>query len=190
MEIVIIDTLAALSVWALHRVGLFREGNSRAASIEWREQGTGRPVLSAKITADGSGATIAYTYNGREDRQRVGVCMRPANIGGGCVPVFVCPVTGKYCRTLYFVGGRFVSRFAFRGRYYSQTVGERGRLLSREREARNKENALIDEIPRRRLTYAGRPTRYALRLDAQSKKTERLGREVAFFRLLNRVPSE
>ena len=170
MEIVIIDGLPALSVWGLCRVGVFRDG-SRAAAIQWEQETTPtRRVLSAKVRATDSAVLIEYTHNGRGKTQRVEVRTIPANLGGGSVPMFVCPVTGRNCRTLYFWGGRFVSRFAFRGRYYAQTLHDNALILHREETAQSKETALIDQTPRHRLSYAGKPTRYALKLDAATEK--------------------
>ena len=51
---------------------------------------------------------------------------------GGTRRWFVCPVTGARCRILYLVGGRWISRRAFRGAYPSQRIPARER---RTREA-------------------------------------------------------
>lgn len=174
---IVIENLPALSVWVLHRVGLFRAGRNRRAVLRWRwgerETLPPRREFSATVRADADGVTIEYTHNGRGETQRVEVRTIPANLGGGSVPMFVCPETGRNCRTLYFWGGRFVSRYAFRGFYYAQTLHDEDLITYREQAAIDKETALLDQTPRHRLSYAGKPTRYALKLDAAAEKTNR-----------------
>ena len=175
---IVIEGLPQLTAGECSRAGLFRGRGRRSVGVQWeRGEPPGRPVLSATITAETSGAasvTIAYRYKGREQVQTVGVCSRAANYGRGRLEtLFVCPVTGRSCRKLYFVGGRFVSRYAFRGRYLMQTVTERRRLYLSAWEAERAENALLDE-PGRRLMYAGKPTRYARQIEAAKAKAREL----------------
>jgi len=184
---IVIENLPALSVWGLCRVGVFRDAR-RAAVIQWEQETMPtRRELSATVRADADGVTIEYTHNGREKTQRVEVRAIPANLGGGSVPMFVCPETGRNCRNLYFVGGRFVSRYAFRGFYYAQTLHDEDLITYRKQAAIDKETALMDQTPRHRLSYAGKPTRYALKLDAAAENTNRASKAANAVYMFKRV---
>ena len=180
----VIDTLPTLAAGDCSRAGLFRVSAGAVLSGEWiREDNTAAPVLTAKIRRVPAGVSISYTSGGVEQSQTVAVRFRVANYGERWrVPVFVCPETGRECRNLYFVGGRFVSRFAFRGLYRSQTVTKSRRAADRERVAERRLFALLDETNRRRI-YKGRPTRYARQLESAERIAEETGKAANVARL-------
>lgn len=172
----VFETLPTLAVADCRGVGLFRSPSRVFLSGEWTRGTEAAPFLTAKITAVPSGISISYTYEGREQVQNVAVSFRAANYGDRWrVPVFLCPETGRACRSLYFVGGRFVSRFAFRGVYRSQTVTKSRRVFVREEQAQRDLLDLYNDTRRRR-SYKGNPTRYARQLDRAAKRSEDAGK--------------
>ena len=113
---------------------------------------------------------IAYrTADGKDETQKVWLRWRASNLNRGGYYYFVCPVTGRYCRNLYFVNGRFVSRFAFKALYEQQTLSNSRRNdIFRFLDYADKLEQL-EQQPRRKLTYRGKPTPFA-------RKVERLNR--------------
>lgn len=180
---IVIDSMPIITVGDCKRIGLFRPGCKCLATGEWSRGDPGHQVLAATITADLSAnpsVVISYRHEGREEKQTIGVCYRAANYGRErSVLYFVCPVTGRLCRNLYFVGGKFVSRFSFRGLYISQTITQSRRISWQERNAEKRLFALL-EATRRRLSYNGKPTRYAKQLDAAEKRASELGKKASF----------
>ena len=183
----VFETLPTLAIGDCTRAGLFRSPSRSVLSGEWTREDQGAQVLTATVRRVPAGVAISYTFGGVEQVQTVGVRWRVANYGDRWrVPVFVCPETGRDCRNLYFVGGRFVSRLAFRGVYYSQTVPKSRRVFLRDAQAEKRLFSLLDDKHRRR-TYAGNPTRYARQLDAAAKRSEETGKAAATAKLLARV---
>lgn len=63
---------------------------------------------------------FSYSYNGTIRKYKVEVISRPSNLGKGVVWFFICPVTKKTCRKLYFNKGFFLHRTAFPEIIYEQ----------------------------------------------------------------------
>ena len=168
--------LLALSITDLKRAGYIVPGEYRTGPITW-ERG-GRVVASMAVavdTAPGRVPFIRFVFNHKGTPADYTAALRftPSNLNRGGYYMFVCPVTGRSCRKLYFVGGRFISRFAFRAMYAVQgqsTADRYADALERVEQARKE--------PGRRLMYAGKPTRYALRVQRLTERAERLGASV------------
>lgn len=74
---------------------------------------------------------LQYDYKGKQVVYRVNVTSVASNLGKGRVWYFICPSTGKRCRKLYFIKGKYYHREAFRGCMYEiQTQSKRWRQLT------------------------------------------------------------
>ena len=183
---IVIDGLPCLSVGGLKRAGLFRAGRCKVGRGEWVRENQARRELTVKITADFRGVpfvVLEYANQGGPVVDKLALYFQPSNLGRGFIPYFICPVTGRSCRKLYFVGGRFVSRYAFRGIYAIQAAPTSRREVLQSYAAQSRYNALIDERPRRRLMYGGKPTRYARQLNAAEQADKQAERVLFAFRI-------
>lgn len=137
--------------------------------------------LSVRATTGWVSATTAYLeldYSGSEGQvsDRIGLEGVTSNLGRGIVWFFVCPVSGKRCRKLYFLNGRFRSRHAFPSAMYRSQVeprSERGfrRLLTLHGTLKTPKIVWDDHDPMHfRRYYRGKPTkRYQAYLERGSK---------------------
>lgn len=173
-----IEELLQFSVTDLRRLGLCAQGAAQSARLSWRRWG--RVSASIDVRTDTRGAVpvvvLDYTNNGVPVEQTLALRFIPSNLSRGGYYYFVCPVTGRSCRKLYFVGGRFVSRFAFRALYakqaHSQTERRRG-LFAVLTAARDFE--AVDGQRFRKYHYRGRLTPYGRRVERLAERFQRAG---------------
>lgn len=159
-------------------LGYFVPNATAEGVITWAQ---GSDVIaSVRFTTDtvNHRCTIAYsTADGEQVTQTVWLRWRSSNLDKGVNTwekgrgyyYFVCPVTGRSCRNLYLVNGRFVSRHAFPHLYEQQTLSRSRRTdVFRFLTYADKVEQL-EQQPRRKYTYRGKPTPFA-------RKVERLNR--------------
>ena len=159
-------------------LGYFVPNATAEGVITWAQ---GSDVIaSVRFTTDtvNHRCTIAYsTADGEQVTQTVRLRWRSSNLDKGVNTwekgrgyyYFVCPVTGRSCRNLYLVNGRFVSRHAFPHLYEQQTLSRSRRTdVFRFLTYADKVEQL-EQQPRRKYTYRGKPTPFA-------RKVERLNR--------------
>ena len=130
----ILDDLLTLRLRFLIDRGYIVDGRHIGGTSYWNRNGRqlASMYLEVKTRGDRADLTISYTRNGTDKvEQSITLFAQPSNLGTGRGQVwyFICPGTGKRCRTLYFADGRFYSRRAFRNAmYYSQTESKIMRL--------------------------------------------------------------
>lgn len=174
----IIQDYLRLSLTRCKALGYFVPNATAEGVITWAQ---GSDVIaSVRFTTDtvNHRCTIAYRKaDGEQVTQTVWLRWRSSNLDqgestGGKVRgyfYFVCPVTGRSCRNLYLVNGRFVSRHAFPHLYEQQTLSRSRRTdVFRFLTYADKVEQL-EQQPRRKYTYRGKPTPFA-------RKVERLNR--------------
>lgn len=71
-----------------------------------------------------------WDYEGEHRKVSVSLCSEPSNLGKGQVWYFLCPYTGRKCRTLFLNGKVIASRYAFCHVYSYQNESRINRLLS------------------------------------------------------------
>lgn len=118
----------------------------------------------------GGRLTISYEKGGRLVCQQIELLQRPGNLGGGGgIWYFICPLTGRCCRTLYDGPGGFASRHAEGGlRYRAQLYSRHWRaLVGGTADRRQAERVLAAwqwlAKPHSKRSYGGQPTRPMLR---------------------------
>lgn len=130
--------------------------------------------LQYKIETDNF-ETIAKDY-------KIKLAFVPSNLGPGRGErlYFLCPITGKRCLTLYLpeTSSIFLSRQASNIPIYypSQTWSPAWRFQDRLI-ALNKKIMELEDQPNRKMVYNGRPTRYALKLEALKMLFEQMKSE-------------
>lgn len=172
-----IEELLQLSITDLKRMGFLQPNALKSGSLNWTRGG--RNAASIAIVTDTRGeiptVRFIYNYNGSPVDYTAPLRFTRSNLNRGGYYYFVCPVTGRSCRKLYIVGGRFVSRFAFRALYDKQTKSraQRSGLFAYLDAVKQ-----IDDIMQqkgRKSYYRDKITPYGLRVERLAAKVERLG---------------
>lgn len=174
-----IEDLLALSITTLKRLGLLARNGSRSGRVEWNQRGRVTASMFVETDTTGEVPLIRFVYNwdGSPVDYSAPLRFTPSNLNRGGYYYFVCPITGRSCRKLYLVAGRFVSRFAFRAPYGTQ---RRGRA---EREGRgvyavqlSNQAGAVEKY--RKKYYSGKLTPYGRKrekLEAKALNAERNG---------------
>lgn len=115
---------------------------------------------------------LRYSYNDKPRYAKINLVNVPSNLGKGKVWFFVCPVTGKYCRKLYYVNGYFMHRTAFKGFYRGQIERKGFRSMYKAVYDKVKGQAAQKMLRSGKVleSYAGKPTKRYLRLQKQVAK--------------------
>lgn len=155
-----VERLLQISLKDIKRLGLLVKGTRRAGCLMWNRGG--REVARIAVSVDAAGVVpcvrFLFQINGAPSDHTVLLRAKRSNLNGAEYYCFICPVTGRSCFKLYFVGGRFVSRFAFRALYEKQTYGraERGGTWAYLRKCAEAER--LDAARYRKRTYRGKLT--------------------------------
>ncbi len=167
-----IEDLRRFSIHDLKRLGVLRDGFS--GLLNWIEKG--EPVasigLSVRLSGDHPAVMLNYTLTqtGEAVQDLVELRFQKSNLPtpAGGYWIFVCPVTRKPCRVLFFHRGHFVSRKALpHGTLYmSQTISPNFRKFGQIFDCYDTMNELSNHLlkPYGKRSYRGKPT----------EKTERL----------------
>lgn len=164
-----------LSLTRCKDLGYFVPNATAEGVITWTSAGERIAAVRFKTDTVNNRCTISYRTDGEDVTQKVWLRWCCSNLNRGGYYYFVCPVTGRSCRNLYLVNGRFVSRFAFKALYETQAEShsQRGNPLFKTLDAWDK----LEKLERqkyRRYTYRGKPTPYARRVERLFRKAERL----------------
>lgn len=140
-----------------------------SGTITWSRQGEKVASIGISVTTfEVHGLlTLSYKYCERSINYNVSLTSIPSNIGLGRVWYFVCPETGRRCRVLHLVSGRFYHRTAFAGCYYEKQTFSRNnrRLFNRYEKFFAVENSYSEIYSRHfRKTYNGVNTKRYTRL--------------------------
>lgn len=173
-----IDRYLTLSVADCKRLGFLRPNAICSGSIQWTRGGAVvASVGFGTLTTGVPVARFSYDYNGKPQTYDVALRWKRSNLNPESEHgyyYFVCPETGTLCRKLYLVGGRFVSRQAFRALYPVQTYSRKTR---RETQAWRDFMAVDDLVYNQRFRreyYDGRITPYG-------RKVEKLARRLHLY---------
>lgn len=123
------DEVKRVTITDLKIMGYLRPDAIVRGIYRWTRNG--EPSGSVTIVASLPDRYIELEYNHGEKpiSYRVWLESVPKHFGG-CEWYFVCPATGKRCRTLYGIGDRFLSRSAYPyAMYSSQTESKQMRAM-------------------------------------------------------------
>lgn len=112
---------------------------------------------------------LDYKYGDKPISYRVQLESIPKH-SGGCEWYFICPATGKRCRTLYGIGDYFLSRFAFPSAMYSkQAESKQARQLFNVLRCLDLRRDYLNK-PYAQTMYNGKPTkRFRRMLDKENR---------------------
>ncbi|HMS08060.1 MAG TPA: hypothetical protein PKE66_01150 [Pyrinomonadaceae bacterium] len=141
--------------------------------VSWERSG----AVSIDVDPDEKWIRFRHHSSYRAENYVIRLATCQSNLGKGRIWYFVCPETGKRCRKLYLIDGKFGSRYANpHARYCSQTEpkGERGfrKFLTLYGTLDNPKTEWDHYDPQHfRTTYKGKPTK---RYQAYLERSERL----------------
>lgn len=164
---ILFDEVPHLNILSLSKRGFLEV--SKTGIISWgnEEEITMTISVRSEITESAS-VILSYIYNGSDRQYRIKLEGKQSNLGKGTHWYFVCPVTKKRCRKLYFVGGLFLHREAFKGiaYYRSQTESKLWGEIRKVLEIRCKKNEVESELNSKyfKTFYNGKFTKRYLRL--------------------------
>lgn len=164
-----------INIQTLRREGIFKKGTTIQATISWRENSMS--IVSSWIGEEPS-LRLIYQVNStwmREPKKydyQIKIARTPSNLGQGELLYFICPETGRRCRTIYRAYGShiFKHREAYRERiYYPLQLEEH---LYRETAKYFNYERKIEKLQEMReaSSYDGKPTRRSLRMDRLQAK--------------------
>ncbi|MBC3795175.1 hypothetical protein FH603_5710 [Spirosoma sp. LMG 31447] len=163
------NDLRKLTLANLKQLGYVVSRSRCSGSVRWTRNG--ETIGTISVTVDllwDNCVELEYTYNSEEQmKYKIELVQLPSNLGKGNVWYFVCPLTGKRCRTLYQVGRYFVSRKALQGALYeSQTYSKQYRQIARVCGPYYKLREALEKLdkPYAKMFYRGKPTPIARRV--------------------------
>ena len=111
------------------RYGYLKPLGKQSGTLSWTQ--LGRQTGSIRFTVDMYEEYIQIDYSIRDKpiSYHVRLTSLPSNLRKGRVWYFICPTTGKRCRTLYGIGHYFLSRHACPDAMYrsqTESKSERG----------------------------------------------------------------
>ena len=159
-----------LNVTSLVKNRLFVDGMSIESNISWSNGANINLVTSCQNHE--KQVKLKYSYNGSLKEYVVKIEEIPSNLGKGSIKYFICPETGKKCKTLYccYNSDVFKSRTAYSNRiyYFIQTISKEYRTASRFNKTDKQVDTLITSL--RHKSYKGKPTKRYIHLQKLIKK--------------------
>lgn len=113
------DECKQITITGLKRLGYFRHNAIVPGSYRWTRGGVPSGWINVTANLPDRYIELEYNYGDTPINYRVGLESIPKHFGG-CEWYFICPATGKRCRTLYGIGEMFLSRFAYPSAMYSK----------------------------------------------------------------------
>lgn len=172
-----IEELLCVSTASLKRLGFLRPRAYCSGVLEWKhgDHVTGRAGVAIDTRGEVPTIRFAYNFNGTPVDYTALLRYTPSNLNRGGYYYFACPVTGRSCRKLYLVGGRFVSRYAFRAVYDRQTKSraQRSGLYAYLDAVSDFEKATKQKG--RKMFYRDKITPYGLKVERLAAKVQRMG---------------
>ena len=106
------DEVLTISITKLKKLGFLELGQRKRGTLTWSTNGSKTGAIDIAVFTDLRDPYIYldYLFRGKPVNYHVNLVSVPSNIGKGKVWYFLCPHTGKRCRKLYSVGGKFLHR--------------------------------------------------------------------------------
>lgn len=183
------DTLK-IHLSRLKKLGLLNPNQINWGSIKWsrKENPTGSISIFVNTFGKKPFIELGYTYKEEQKKYTVYLTSKPSNLKRGEIWYFICPVTEKLCRKLYFNDGYFLHRDAFKGCFYEkQTQSKKYRKLDKTLGAYLKREQLYSELDRKyfKKFYSGKPTKKYLRIMKKIQEAENISYKEIMRAILN-----
>ena len=157
------DHAKTISLVELREWGYMRPNAITQGTLNWNYCGQETGSISFKLNMSNEPKYfhLKYTIEGEAIEYKIKLAPQTSNLGQGVYYYFVCPVTFKRCRKLYFSGKYFVHREALHGMYSIQTRIKSDRSFRAVFDRMVKAEQIQDEINSKYFTthYNGKRTR-------------------------------
>jgi len=170
----IVEATMRISLSYLLQKGYIRKGCIAKGVLKWTNGGEmlvesfysdRDKYIRLTYTSKGQDRTINHDY-------KIRLAAKPSNLGKGEVLYFVCPISNRLCRTLFFSfrTRTFVCRQAYPFRLYYRS--QLSSTLSKANDQFWSIEKILEELAKRKETfvYNGKKTRYALRVERLLEK--------------------
>ena len=159
--------------------GYLEPGQTKSGKLNWSSNGNPTGSISIKGNTRSPQPYIELIYKWRDEPRnyKVYLTSTPSNLNRGEIWYFLCPQTNKRCRKLYSIGGYFLHREAFNNcMYEKQTQSKKTRQLDKTFGAYFRTDQLLEQLDKKHFkkTYAGKPTKKYLRIQAKIERQERM----------------
>ena len=116
------DEQKCLSIIKLREWGYLENDIHKSGQVTWTTNGVETSSLNLTVTMNHPDykAHLNYSYSDKSVSYSVDLVSVPSNIGNGLIWYFLCPFTGKRCRKLHLIDGKFQHRSAIPGGMYSK----------------------------------------------------------------------
>lgn len=173
------DELKNINISNLIKWRYLEKGFSKSGVITWNNnynEVTSR--INIKVTFNDNEQTLILDYKCENEVYNVTVYLEslPSNLGKGNVWYFICPYTGKRCRILHLIQGKFIHRSALKsGMYSKQIQSKKWRLMEKVYGCYFDYDKLYLELNSKHFKrfYNGKPTKRYLKLMEQINRAER-----------------
>lgn len=171
-----IEDIKTISLTKLKQWNYLTKG-TKSGVISWSRNDIVHSKISIEICINDfdSYLILDYKCNDKPINYKVRLITIPSNLGKGEIMYFVCPITGKYCRKLYFNNSYFLHRKAFTGLIYQNQIESK---KSRQLHKIFDRFYLSDEVYEQRFKkyfkthYNGKPTKRYLKLENKIRTAE------------------
>lgn len=173
------DEVKSLSITDLKNMDYFIKNQTIVGDINWKMRGEKSGSISIKVTMsnDSNYVDFNYTCNDESYNYRVYVVSIKSNLNKGKILYFQCKFTGKRCRKLHLIKGRFQHRTALTtGMYSKQTNGKKWRIMEKYYSSYFDSEKIYSEFYAKnfRKFYKGKPTKRYLKLIQKLKDANRV----------------
>jgi len=171
-----IEDVKTISLTKLKEWNYLKTG-TRSGVISWSRNGIVHSTINIEVSINdyNSYVLLSYKYNNESFNLKVRLISMPSNLGKGEIIYFICPITNKYCRKLYFNNSYFAHRVAFTGLMYQNQIESK---KSRQLHKIFDRFYLSDEVYEERFKkyfkthYNGKPTKRYLKLESKIRTAE------------------
>lgn len=119
-----------LKKWGYFKMNIWKQG-----TITWSRNGVETSSIGIEVKIQETGISemrLIYTCQDVNFNYSIALEPVPSNIGDGKVWYFICPFTGKRCRKLHLINGKFKHRSSLPGGMYStQTKSKKWREIEK-----------------------------------------------------------
>lgn len=159
------DECLTLSTTKFKEWGYLEESQIRNATVSWTSRFSSSKI-TIRVDTFKNTVLLDYSSNGEPHKYEVKLTKMKSNLGKGYLWFFLCPVTNKRCRKLYFGNGLFLHRTVFKGMYEKQTRSKTYRSLDKYFANGIDLEKCYDELDSKyfKSHYRGKPTKRYLRL--------------------------
>lgn len=176
------DEVKTVSITDLKKWNYLKPNQWSSGTIKWSRNGNNTGSIGITVVTNSEQPYAKFNYNFRDEpvEYKVPLVTVPSNLGTGKVWYFLCPVTGKRCRKLYSVGKYFLHREAFTGcMYEKQTYSPKNRQLFKLFEKAIGSEKYYEQLYKKysKKQYAGKPTKWYLRLMKKIRQREEFTQE-------------